>query len=285
MDLSSGGVLTGVVRFVDAIISTFALSFALDWGSRLFLFFQSIGGRARSVDASTQIQVRNVTCGFIDGEDWSGSWALKNDTIITGPPTLQTLSGCSLRSQYSPWYIRPLPTWAPAFLCIAFSIFISLHHMQHWRSRQFPVMIFISCMAFIVNRIVQRYLFQESEGASLIGGFAIGLMGHLWSRLFRGTAFTVMLTGVQLLFPVSLHRARNIMSLICLYQASLAAGGGLIPASQADLQADIQAGISPVFMVGYRMLSVTLGMATGFHLSALVVYAFGKRKNSVLLSF
>jgi hypothetical protein len=224
MDISSGGVLTGVVRFIYAIICTFALSFSLDWGSRLFLWFQGryssklhMLNMFQSVDPTTSIVISDVACTLLTGEMWDGSFQLKeNRGEHTGPPSLSAMNGCLLRRPDFPWYSRPLPDWVTVLFAVVYSVFISMHHLQHWKERQFPVMVFIATLAFIVNRICQQYLFNSSEGASLIGGYLIGACGHLWSRVFRGTSFTVMLSGVQLLFPVSACKGDPIIKLISL---------------------------------------------------------------------
>ena len=66
-------------------------------------------------------------------------------------------------------------------------------------------MIAISCISNAVTQLGNRKfgLSGHPDYAALLGSFIVSLLGDLWSRKFGGTAFTVMLTGIWLLIPVS----------------------------------------------------------------------------------
>lgn len=49
-------------------------------------------------------------------------------------------------------------------------------------------------------------IFNHSDIVSFIGAFVVGILGNLYSRIFRGTGFVVMVPGVLFLVPVSACR-------------------------------------------------------------------------------
>lgn len=64
-------------------------------------------------------------------------------------------------------------------------------------------MVFFSCCAYAANRSASLVLPGRTDIISAVGAFVIGLLGNIYSRVVRGTAFTSMVTGVLFLVPVS----------------------------------------------------------------------------------
>lgn len=62
-------------------------------------------------------------------------------------------------------------------------------------------------IGFITNRLATEYIFDRSDVVSFIGATVIGLLGNMYSRLFNGTAFTAMATGVLFLVPSGIAAA------------------------------------------------------------------------------
>jgi len=48
-----------------------------------------------------------------------------------------------------------------------------------------------------------RFIFNRSDVVSAIGAFTVGILGNVYARVFKATAFTTMVTGVGFLVPVS----------------------------------------------------------------------------------
>lgn len=67
------------------------------------------------------------------------------------------------------------------------------------------VMVTIACSSFWVTRVSDMYfgLGGMPDYVSLIGSFFVGVLGNIYARRFGGMPFTVMLTGIMLLIPVS----------------------------------------------------------------------------------
>jgi uncharacterized membrane protein YjjB (DUF3815 family) len=83
-----------------------------------------------------------------------------------------------------------------------FSAAKSLSNLQSWRSWHFVAMIFVSCASFASTVACKKYFSVFPAIVSFTGGFTVSFLVSLWSRLFRGTAFTVGVTGVLFLVPV-----------------------------------------------------------------------------------
>jgi hypothetical protein len=103
------------------------------------------------------------------------------------------------------WALTPLPWYTLFVLLPLLNLVLSLKRNQPWKTREMPVMILISCISNAVTRVVNRRfgLSGHPDYAALVGSFIVSLLGNMWSRKFGGTAFTVMLTGIWLLIPVS----------------------------------------------------------------------------------
>jgi len=82
-----------------------------------------------------------------------------------------------------------------------YSICSSLANLQAWNI-QLLIMAFFSCCAYAANRATSIIIPGRTDIVSAAGAFVIGLLGNVYSRLVRGTAFTSMVTGVLFLVPV-----------------------------------------------------------------------------------
>jgi len=109
--------------------------------------------------------------------------------------------GC-FRPPENPWYIQPFPFWTQFVTVPLFSTLSSLSNLQPWHELDLVVMVVISCISFAANKAANHFIFNRSDIVSAIGAFAVGLLGNIYSRMFSGTAFTVMVTGVLFLVPV-----------------------------------------------------------------------------------
>ncbi|EJD53485.1 hypothetical protein AURDEDRAFT_53220 [Auricularia subglabra TFB-10046 SS5] len=163
-----------------------------------------------------------------------------------------------------PWYLQEFPWWTLFILVPVFSFVSSLGSMQPLKSKELPIMVFISCASFAANTAANYYIFDRSDVVSAIGAFVVGVLGNLYSRVFRGTAFTAMVTGVLFLVP-----------------SGLSAAGGL---SQNYRGQDVDQ-FSNGLQIGVRMVQVSIGITVGLFGSGLLVYSFGRRKSGGTFAF
>lgn len=122
------------------------------------------------------------------------------------PSHVSSYSGC-YRPDGLVWYLRPFPFWAQFVIVPTFSIISSLANLQPFTGRKnqvnLVVMVLISCATYAANTVANHYIFNRTDVVSAIGAFTAGLLGNTYARKMRGTAFTLMVTGVLFLVPVS----------------------------------------------------------------------------------
>lgn len=109
--------------------------------------------------------------------------------------------GC-YRDPAWPWYRQPFPWWTMFFLVPLYSTCSSLSNLQSFRSSRLPIMIIFSCCSYTANKASNWFLSDKGALAPAAGALVIGLLGNIYSRWSRGTAFTSMVTGVLFLVPV-----------------------------------------------------------------------------------
>ena len=190
---------------VYALIYTLFLGFGLQIGSDLYLLF----------DVNTRHQLDSLNAAIARTVVYTGSFVIDNGTLTRpelpsfgsftftngSTPSTHMHEGCYRPPDY-PWYLQPFPFWSQFITVPLFSTLSSLSNLQPWRELDLVVMVVISCVSFAANKAANHFIFNRSDVVSAIGAFAVGLLGNIYSRMFGGTAFTVMVTGVLFLVPV-----------------------------------------------------------------------------------
>ncbi|KAF8681507.1 hypothetical protein RHS04_03548 [Rhizoctonia solani] len=267
LELASKNLISGSVKMVYAIVYSLFLGFSLTIGSDLY-FLADKSARHRREEA-TAIMASQVTIhGQFKSDNmtvfpFNGTFIFKNITADIPSSSHYQAKGC-YRDPNWPWYLHEFPAWTLFILVPLFSLFGSFASMQPLRSMQLPVMVFISCAAFAANKAANRYIFNRSDVVSAIGAFVVGVLGNLYSRVFRGTAFVVMVNGIGFLIP-----------------SGIAAAGGLAQNYRGSEGDQYSSGLS----LGFRMVQVAIGVTVGLFGSGLIVYSFGSRKRGALFAF
>ena len=191
---------------VYALIYTLFLGFGLQIGSDLYLLF----------DANTRHHIASLNAVMSRTLVYTGSFLVDDGTLTrpeipsfgsftftngSTPLSTQIQDGC-FRPPENPWYLQPFPFWTQFITVPLFSTLSSLSNLQPWHELDLVVMVVISCVSFAANKAANHFIFNRSDIVSAIGAFAVGLLGNIYSRMFGGTAFTVMVTGVLFLVPV-----------------------------------------------------------------------------------
>ncbi|QRV87456.1 pheromone-regulated membrane protein [Ceratobasidium sp. AG-Ba] len=267
LELASKNLISGSVKMVYAIVYSLFLGFSLTIGSDLYFLVDS-GARHRRESATQALASQIVIHGTFKSDNASvfpfdGTFVFKNTTVDLPSNSYYQAKGC-YRDPNWPWYLHAFPEWTLFFLVPIFSLLGSFASMQPLRSIQLPVMVFISCAAFAANKAANRYIFNRSDVVSAIGAFVVGVLGNLYSRVFRGTAFVVMVNGIGFLIP-----------------SGIAAAGGLAQNYRGSDSDQYSSGLS----LGFRMVQVAIGITVGLFGSGLIVYSFGSRKRGALFAF
>ncbi|KAH9977943.1 DUF1212-domain-containing protein [Lactifluus volemus] len=259
LELASKNILCGSVKMVYALIYTLFLGFGLQIGSDFFLLF----------DADTRHRLASINAALSRTIIYTGNFAIDDGTLTrpglpshgsftftdgSVPSPMHMRDGCYRPPEFQ-WYLQPFPFWSQFIIVPLFSTLSSLGNLQPWREFDLIVMVVISCISFAANKAANHFIFNRSDVVSAIGAFAVGLLGNIYSRMFGGTAFTVMVTGVLFLVPSGLSQA------------------GAITASGNGID------------IGSAMIAVTIGITVGLFMSQALVYMFGTRKNAAMFSF
>lgn len=267
LELASKNLISGSVKMVYAIVYSLFLGFSLTIGSDLY-FLVDPSARHRREAATALLDSQIIVHGQFKSDNMSifpfnGTFIFKNLTSEIPSTSHYQAKGC-YRDENWPWYLHDFPEWTLFILVPFFSLFGSFASMQPLKSTQLPVMVFISCAAFAANKAANRYIFNRSDVVSAIGAFVVGVMGNLYSRVFRGTAFVVMVNGIGFLIP-----------------SGIAAAGGLAQNYRGSEGDQYSSGLS----LGFRMVQVAIGITVGLFGSGLIVYSFGSRKRGALFAF
>lgn len=265
LELASKNIICGSVRMVYAIIYSLFIGFGLTIGSDLYLLLDSNARHSREIASqsyATMVDLHGIfTPDNAAMTPYSGAFVFSNSSLVSNTPSIA--EGCYRNPEW-PWYLQEFPWWTLFILVPVFSIVSSLGSMQPLKSKELPIMVFISCASFAANTAANYYIFDRSDVVSAIGAFVVGVLGNLYSRVFRGTAFTAMVTGVLFLVP-----------------SGLSAAGGL---SQNYRGQDVDQ-FSNGLQIGVRMVQVSIGITVGLFGSGLLVYSFGRRKSAGTFAF
>ncbi|KXN85677.1 Pheromone-regulated membrane protein 10 [Leucoagaricus sp. SymC.cos] len=268
LELMSKNIFCGSVRIVYAIIYTLFLGFGLTIGSDFYLVLDRRARRQYYHNSSST----NFT--YIHGQFvFSNSTSPLNmmsgviGTVLHShasneTTSLKVIKGC-LRDDSWSWWRQPFPWYAVFILVPLYSTCSSLSNLQSWRSIQLLVMVTFSCAAYAANKATSILLPGRTDIVSAAGAFVIGLLGNIYSRVVRGTAFTSMVTGVLFLVP-----------------SGIAQGGGL---NQNYRNSSEQYSVG--FSLALRMISLASGVTVGLFVSQVLVYLFGSRKNGAHFAF
>jgi len=170
--------------------------------------------------------------------------------------------GC-FRDPEWPWWRQPFPWWTLLFLVPLYSACSSLSNLQNWRSRELYVMVLFSCASYAANTASNVYLPDRGDIVSAVGALVIGTLGNAYSRIWGGTAFTSMVTGVMFLVP-----------------SGIAQAGGLSQTYQSSA-----AQYTSGFGLAIRMVEVAIGVTIGLFVSQMFVYTWGKKKDTAHFAF
>ncbi|GAA5858128.1 hypothetical protein JCM8547_005663 [Rhodosporidiobolus lusitaniae] len=261
LELASKNLIAGSVRMVYAIIYTLFLGFSIAVGSDVFYLFDP-SARGHSNDPTTTTTILGSFVGSNSTTTWEGQFTFTDAVggiVDATQASLQKGSVMCLREPGWEWWRQGISIYWLILLVPVYSTLSSLANMQPFRSRELPVMVFIAVVGYVANRAATTFIFERSDIVSFIGATVIGLLGNLYSRVFNGTSFTAMATGVLFLVP-----------------GGIAAAGGLAMSSGGS--DSYNSGL----MIGFRMVQVAIGITIGLFFSSFLVYSFGSRKGGGL---
>lgn len=154
-----------------------------------------------------------------------------------------------------------------------FAIALSTINQASWK--QIPTMVFIACVGYIVSYFSSKHFTSSSEFTSALAAMAIGVLGNLYSRIYKGLAISAMLPAIFVQVPSGIAS-----------QSSLIAGVNNADAIVSSLKngttttsGDSDSSNSLTF--GFSMIQVAVGITVGLFTASILVYPFGKKKTAL----
>ncbi|OKL62169.1 hypothetical protein UA08_02167 [Talaromyces atroroseus] len=171
---------------------------------------------------------------------------------------------------------------------VAMTIWIVV--LNQGKFKQAPVMMIIAFIGYVVNYFSTKRVGSNSQVANTLGAFVIGVMGNLYSRLWHGHAATAILPAIFVLVPSGLASSGSLISGVQSADeirrnvTSPKNGTNTGAGTGAGGQAGTGISGTSVFILGFGMVQVAIGITVGLFMAALVVYPTGKRRSG-LFSF
>ncbi|KFG82518.1 hypothetical protein MANI_015136 [Metarhizium anisopliae] len=182
-------------------------------------------------------------------------------------PNATTQTQCtadSLEAAYGSQYVQHFP-----FVAL-FCLFAALTNQS--RLKQLPVTVGMGVCGYVTNYFSTTKL-GPNQVANTVGAFTIGLMAHLYSRIWHGHAAATMIPGIFTLVPSGLASSGSIISGLDFSESithNATASGTTGAANSNSLTA-----------LGYGMIQTAIGISVGLFMSALIVYPHGKRRSAI----
>jgi hypothetical protein len=230
LELSNKTMLTGSLKLVWAIFQALFIGFVQTLGSDLWLRLDS---RAR---AQRLAMIEDITQSIYSEGLLTANWTGGNTTNPIALSFVHTLDpnmaydqynyvgvGC-YRGKHWPWYFQGLKWVWTIPLIPTFAFLLALWNLQALKSKKdlknVIVMVLFGCASFAgesrrsmsniftphmfvpANKVGETYI--HGSVGSVLGAFAISLLGSAYSRLCNGYAFAAMVPGVLLLVPTGL---------------------------------------------------------------------------------
>ncbi|ODV73195.1 threonine/serine exporter family protein [Cyberlindnera jadinii NRRL Y-1542] len=149
---------------------------------------------------------------------------------------------------------------------------IGLGLINQARLFQLPVMLIISCSGYVVNYFAGQHFSNSTEFTAAISSFVIGVLGNLYSRVFKGIAVSAMLPAIFVQVPSGIASQSSLLAGVQNADNIVNHNG-----TTSSTSSDSTSGIS----FGITMIQVAIGISVGLFASTIAVYPFGKRSTSV----
>lgn len=151
----------------------------------------------------------------------------------------------------------------------AFSICLAL--INQARLTQLPAMVVIAATGYVATYFAGKHFSTVTEFTACIGSFIVGILGNLYSRIWKGMAVSAMLPAIFVQVPSGIASQSTLLSGI--------QSADQITKSNSTKTTTVTSASSLSF--GATMVEVSIGISVGLFASALVVYPFGKKRTGL----
>ena len=139
--------------------------------------------------------------------------------------------------------------------------------------RQLPIMIVIASTGYVGTYFAGKHFSKVTEFTACIGAFIVGILGNLYSRIWKGMAVSAMLPAIFVQVPSGIASKSTLIS--GLQQAdTITNKNGTTTTTTSDSE-------TSSLSFGATMVEVSIGISVGLFAAALVVYPFGKKRTGL----
>lgn len=152
--------------------------------------------------------------------------------------------------------------FVPAFTCC-------LGLINQANISQLPTMIIIAGAGYVATYFAGKHFEDVSEFTACIGAFIVGILGNLYSRIWKGLAVSAMLPAIFVQVPSGIASQSSLLS-------GIQAADQIVNSTNRNTQTR-----SNPLAFGSTMVEVSIGISVGLFAAALVIYPFGKKKTGL----
>ncbi|GAA5875113.1 hypothetical protein JCM16303_005013 [Sporobolomyces ruberrimus] len=165
---------------------------------------------------------------------------------------------CKALRLNAPWYRATIPQWYYFLTIPTFLLCMAMKNGQPLFRRDTLAMVVIGGAGFSANFFSGRAFPNSPATVSAFGAFVVGILGNIWSKATRESAFVVMIVGIFVQLPSGL------------------ANGGLLASAVQSAQGNTNA-FSGSVNAAAGIVRTVVGMAVGLFTSAALVNLLSRR--------
>ncbi|GAA5863573.1 hypothetical protein JCM3774_006531 [Rhodotorula dairenensis] len=163
---------------------------------------------------------------------------------------------CTYLREGAPWYRAKIPPWFYFLTVPGFLICMALKNGQPLLRRDSLAMVAIGSAGFAANFFSAKAFVNSSALVSFIGSFVVGVLGNVWARMTRESAFVVMIVGIFIQLPSGL------------------ANGGLLRFASDSTSTN---SFSTAIDAAAGLIQVAVGLTVGLYLAAALMNLVSRR--------
>ncbi|KAI5949363.1 PRM10 [Candida jiufengensis] len=149
---------------------------------------------------------------------------------------------------------------------------ICLGLINQAKFKQLPIMTVIACVGYIGTYFAGKHFSSVTEFTACIGAFIVGILGNLYSRIWKGMAVSAMLPAIFVQVPSGIASKSTLIS-------GLQQADQITNKNGTQTTTTVAEGSSLSF--GATMVEVSIGISVGLFAAALFVYPFGKKRTGL----
>lgn len=165
------------------------------------------------------------------------------------------------------------------------------------RLSQLPVMVLIAFLGYIGSYLASLHFKGVTEFTSCIGAFVVGILGNLYSKIWKGMAVSAMIPAVLVQVPTGIASKGSLANALKTAKKLTKIDDHVVTdelkfvvKENVNLKQNYDLGEPNKSMTiddfgplafGSTVIQVCIGISVGLIVSSLIVYPFGKKKTSL----